>query len=1025
MDIWVRLASMIVQKIAEFFIKIHIRVKHEILCEQFVQLYQQGKYEEAKKIANKAYELDNKYPGEFLQQHAKSRDNLALINHAMGNDIEAELFYREALPLYRSALYNKYQEVAKNLNNKLEKLIRLFEPGKGDYKPAEPFFRLITNVYRMALNGENSEIDQILTNLADQYVTLGKYVAAESILKQIKKLREESLGDNHPGVAQTLNSLGRLYYFMGNYTIAESLYRQAIEIRRTALGENHSDFSESLNNLALLYHAMGDYAVAKQLYCQALTIRRNTLGKYHPGVVESINNLALLYHAMGNYAEAELLYKDVLENHSKTPNEKHPNIAATKENLANLYYAMSNYATAEVLYQDVVEIKRRTLGENHPEYATSLNNLATLHRAMGNYTTAEPLFQQALEIVRTILGEKHPAVAKSQINLAAIYVATDRADEALFKIEHVIAINKQMIGQIFSAGSENQRMAYLKISQNNIDFLLSLSSKYLCHSPNAVFSALEQILWRKAIAAEALAIQRDTVLGGRYPTLEPRLRELMNLRMKIGQKAIAGPGPEGSENHQKVLAEWNAQKEHLEAELARQIPEMNLENKLRAADRQTMAKTLPSESVLIEFVKFNVYNYNAMPAQGEVEWKPPEYLVFVLPSGEPNKLQMIDLGLVELIDRLIANFRVHITGETENRYPRHLKAIPFELNETTNTSDGTALRAAIFDPLISALGGRKRLLIALDGDLNRLPFEILPTDDGRRLIDEYQISYLGTGRDLMRFESAIIRQPTEPIVAADPDFNIGGDGTSPSVEVSARGRHSRDFNRSSLYFDRLPGTRLEGECIAALLNVQPLLEGKVLEAKLKACRSPRILHIATHGFFLSDQKHDLNKEQFGLGTIGDRMGRLLGPGLENPLLRSGLALAGANTWLQEKPLPPEAEDGILTAEDVSGMDLLDTDLVVLSACETGLGEVQVGEGVFGLRRAFVLAGAKTLVMSLWKVPDQQTQELMEDFYRRILAGQPRAEALRQAQLAMKAKYPDPYYWGAFICQGDPGPLQKR
>jgi CHAT domain-containing protein len=147
-----------------------------------------------------------------------------------------------------------------------------------------------------------------------------------------------------------------------------------------------------------------------------------------------------------------------------------------------------------------------------------------------------------------------------------------------------------------------------------------------------------------------------------------------------------------------------------------------------------------------------------------------------------------------------------------------------------------------------------------------------------------------------------------------------------------------------------------------------------------------------------------------------------GPLSENPLLRSGLALAGAQTWLDGGALPPEAGNGLLTAEDVTGLDLLDTELVVLSACETGLGEVQVGEGVFGLRRAFVLAGAKTLVMSLWKVPDEETRELMENFYRRVLAGEPRAEALQNAQLAMKAKYPHPFFWGAFICQGNPGPL---
>jgi CHAT domain-containing protein len=151
-------------------------------------------------------------------------------------------------------------------------------------------------------------------------------------------------------------------------------------------------------------------------------------------------------------------------------------------------------------------------------------------------------------------------------------------------------------------------------------------------------------------------------------------------------------------------------------------------------------------------------------------------------------------------------------------------------------------------------------------------------------------------------------------------------------------------------------------------------------------------------------------------------GGLAAPGRENPLLHSGLALAGANWKNKGFTPPPEAEDGLLTAEDVSGLDLLATELVVLSACETGVGEIHVGEGVFGLRRAFVLAGAKTLVMSLWKVPDEQTRELMEDFYRRILRGEGRAEALRQAQLELKRKYPDPYYWGAFICQGEPGPL---
>ncbi len=337
--------------------------------------------------------------------------------------------------------------------------------------------------------------------------------------------------------------------------------------------------------------------------------------------------------------------------------------------------------------------------------------------------------------------------------------------------------------------------------------------------------------------------------------------------------------------------------------------------------------------------------------------------------------------------------------------------------QATNEDIGIQLREAIFTPLLKAIGNRKRLLISPDGDLSRLPFEVLPAQDGRRLIDEYRISYLGAGRDVVRFDFKSNREPARSLVAADPDFDFGAKVTHAEA-AAGTGRRSLDLKRDAMRFNRLPGTRVEGQSIASMLDAELWTEDAALDARLKRCRSPRILHLATHGFFLEDQKRDPNEDRFGMGAMSfseTGMERLTGSRLENPLLRSGLALAGVNTWLEKGELMEEAEDGLLTAEDVSGLDLLDTELVVLSACETGLGEVRTGEGVFGLRRAFVLAGARTLVMSLWKVPDEQTQELMEDFYRRILAGQPRADALREAQLAMKAKHPEPKYWGAFIC----------
>jgi CHAT domain-containing protein/tetratricopeptide (TPR) repeat protein len=696
-------------------------------------------------------------------------------------------------------------------------------------------------------------------------------------------------------------------------------------------------------------------------------------------------------------------------------------------------YQQSQYKQAIRLATRACDLAKRHLGEDHPDYARSLNNLAVLYRAMGNYAAAEPLYRQATEVYRTALGGDHPDYAGSLNNLAGLYAASSRENEALTLMQQATDIDDRVIGQIFSIGSERQRTAYIDKVKGNFAAFLSLVSQYLSSPTVAVRAALDLVLRRKAIEAEALAAQRDAVLGGKYPALESKLRELSTLRMQIAQKTLAGPGPEGLSIHQQLLAEWNVQKERLEAELARQIPEMNLEQKLRAADRQAVALALPEGTALVEFVRFDIFDFKAVPARGESHWKPARYLTFVLPAGEPDNVQMIDLGEAEPIDKMIAIFRTAITGEAESRGKRDLGALLREPIGEPSNSDGTMLRAALFDKPLPAIGSRKRLLLALDGDLTRLPFEVLPTDDGRRLIDDYHISYLGAGRDVLRFGAALSGQPTEPLIAADPDFDLSGryqvQLENDMVGAAMRGRVSRDLDHSHLHFDRLPGTRVEGEWIASKLNVQPWLADQALEARLKACRSPRIVHLATHGFFLQDQPRDPNKERRDLGVLAWQAeggwGRLSGPGLENPLLRSGLALAGANTWLRKGELPAEAEDGILTAEDVSGLDLLATELVVLSACETGLGEVHAGEGVFGLRRALVLAGAKTLVMSLWKVPDAQTRELMEDFYRRILAGQPRTEALGEAQLEMKKKYPDPLYWGAFICQGDPGPLLSR
>jgi CHAT domain-containing protein len=552
-----------------------------------------------------------------------------------------------------------------------------------------------------------------------------------------------------------------------------------------------------------------------------------------------------------------------------------------------------------------------------------------------------------------------------------------------------------------------------------------------------VCDAYDIILRRKGIGVDVSRVQKGAVLGGKYPRLKAMLNLVNSYRRRIGELILSGPQTEDLKAYKKLLNDLNDKKENLEEKLARRIPEMRLETRLRAANRDTINNSLSANEILIEFVYFYMLDFASTPSKDAV--KQPHYLAFILIAGDPDKVRMVDLGDAEKIDHMITKFLTSITEENKVVDDNNSTQLNPRKTRRSTMKKGSALRKILFDPLKVHIGHRKRIILAPDADLTRLPFEVLPINENglKCLVDEYCISYVSTGRDILRLNSTSYQvQSNKPIVAADPDFNLGNHKKHREAEVivevvKRRNRQSHDLLQTVHYFKRLRGTQAEGKRIARMLNVKPILGKDVLERQLKAYDSPSIFHIATHGFFLLNQTTNPSKGLSVLkrgvhyGITPEKADRLSGQRLEDPMLRSGLALAGANTWLQYQSLSKDAEDGILTAEDVSGMNLHNTDLVVLSACETALGDIQIGEGVFGLRRSFVIAGARTLIMSLWKVPDKQTQKLMVNFYRNMLAGLSKSNALREAQLQMKKKYPNPFYWGAFICQGDPRALFYR
>jgi tetratricopeptide (TPR) repeat protein len=860
------------------------------------------------------------------------------------------------------------------------------------------------------------------------------FASAEAQLRRELEKDEARLGSNHLKIAKRLRCLSELYESAGNYPAAEPLRQRVVEILGRVHGERDARYGQGVMELARLYRASGTYRSAEALFHEALEILSVAPGTDHPDYTAALIEQADLYQAIGDYAAAGPLLRKAVEIVRGTHGEESPDFAFALYHMAGLCLSCGDHAAAKEQFRRVLEIDRATRDDEDPDIAASMNNLAHVCLMLGEHADAEPLLREAERIELAARGRDHPDSASVKINLAWALTATGRASEALNLMTCAGEIDDRLIVRIAAIGSESQRMAILARVRSHEEAALSLIFRGDRMSSEALAPCLDLVLRRKALGAELLATQSDAVREVGDLLAQERLDGLTRLRQQIAQLVLAGPGPEGAEEHRQLVGRLKHQMSETELDLARWFPRLNICGGWRDADRNRVALGLPEGSVLVEFVRLHVLNFDAVSSRGESAWGAARYLAFVLPAREPSRAAAIDLGEADPIDRLIAEFRGQITAEADVPAIRDMvttQSFGKVVSPPTLDHAGAALRAAVFDPLTASFEGRTRLLLAPDGDLCRLPFEVLLGRSGRPLIDDYRISYLSCGRDILRYEVRPAVRSTEPLVVADPDFNLGAAGDGPKAGLPSRrpGRVARDLAPGGPVFGRLPGSRQEGEAVARLLGILPWLDAEALEGRLKnKCRSPLILHISTHGFFLADQEdragkpgpHALVPKQGA--DLGGFSGRFKGSPPENPLLRSGLALAGVNTWLRRGNPPTAAEDGLLTAEDVIGLDLRATELVVLSACDTGLGDIHTGEGVFGLRRAFVLAGARTLVMSLWKVPDEPTRELMENFYGRLLAGQGRAEALRDAQLTIKVKYPEPFYWGAFICQGDPSPL---
>ena len=904
-------------------------------------------YAKAEPLLQRALKIEERALGPEHPYTASILMGLADLYSSMGDYAKAEPLYLRALKIREKALGPDHPDTAQSLNN----LANLYS-SMGDYAKAEPLYLRALKIREKALGPDHPDTAQSLNNLAELYRSMGDYAkAAEPLYLRALKIREKALGPDHPDTAQSLNNLAELYRSMGDYAKAEPLYQRALKICEKALGPEHRNTAVNLNNLALLYVGMGDYAKAEPLLQRALKISEKARGPEHPDTALSLNNLAGLYIQMGDYAKAEPLCQRALKIYEKALGPDHPDTALSLNGLAELYRSMGDYAKAEPLYQRALKIYEKALGPDHPSTALSLSNLAVLYFQMGDHAKAEPLLQRAFKIYEKALGPEHPLTAISLDNLAYVYLGMGNPKEALRLAAQARQAHEKTLSDILSFTSEQQRLAFQKTT-----YPYALPAT-LGNAPELA----EVVLRQKGVVLDSLLEDRLVAEASGDPKQREIIEQLRAAKQRLTKLQLEAPKDLSEQAQKQRIAEkeeFSTEVEQLEAELARQVAGLGKARRALSVTVLQVQSALPKQAILIELLRYSHYLRKAKSER--------RYGAIVIgPSGEPS---WVPLGNAAEIEKNVGLYQKSVRGKTD---------------EATLSSVLKALNDQVWAPIEKALpNDTKTIIISPDAELSFISFATLLSADDRFVGEKYSVRYVASGRDLLRETKPTAGPKTTMQVFANPDF--GGIAAAQQVVkknvVALRSVEMRDLQGISL--PSLPGTekeaaQLETRAKKSGWQSETYLGPNATKAELERVNSPRILHLATHGFFLPEI-------DFGKTTDPLQSGQGVPKGkLRNPMHRSGLALAGAQrtlqAWAKGEVLPME-NDGIVTAEDVGGLKLDSTWLVVLSACDTGGGEARAGEGVMGLRRGFVQAGAQNLLMTLWPIGDQTTVQIMLDFY---------------------------------------------
>jgi len=867
----------------------------------------------------------------------------------------------------------------------------------GDYPKALKKYQKSLSVRKKYLGEAHAETAKSYENMGSIYTDMGEYFKALKYYKKTLTIRKKVLKKNHPDTINSYNDLGQIYIKLGDYPQALHYYRLAMLANEEVSGTEHLDTAKSYNLMGMLYYQLRDYQKALEYYNKALTVRKKFLDikttdtsiNFNEIDVGSLyNNIGMIYQAKKQYPQALKYLQKSLMIFEKYYGEKQQITARGYNNLALVYQQIGDFPQALKYHKKALIARENLLGKNHADTAGSYDNLGSLYQEMKDYSNALEYYQKSLTVRKKIFGNTHILMAISYYHLGSLYYSM-----ADFKTSHHYANKAFTIflknrNNVFTILDSKQKEKYLNTSSGYISLLLK--STYLYFSQLYIENKTTKVQQLLKSGTNAWLNYKGSIFDSEnsiamlYSStnnkkIKVKIADLISSKRYLAKLYQSLPKAKERDAWQKNIKITEEKITSLTNQLSAKARNFREHQGLKSITYRDITSHLKKDELYIDYARVDRY-----------------YYLFSLDKKNNITFARISDKNTKKIDNLIKAFREDVTTILNDINLTDEKLNVLTQNSKEKLSELYAL--IIKEPLGDTLKDKTSLIISPDGALRLLPFEALfDKKNDKYFIEEKEIRYIPSGKELVRLykysKNKVSKTKKSAVIFDNPNFNTKIASAS-KEQIAITPNTSRSGIIKSLFrmrFSPLPGTKAEAKAIEATLKKNTVSEYQkenATESNLLKVKEPRILHIATHGFFINDNT------------------------IPNPMLKSGIALAGANASVIKGK-----SDGIVTALKLSGLDLKGTDLVVLSACQTGVVDINSTDSVSGLSKAFIQAGAKDIVMSLWSVDDQATKELMSSFYQKMKENRNYAKALKAAKLKMIKEGKHPFYWAAFVVSG--------